>query len=68
MSTKTIADVVPADFSTGCAECDANPRSLVTAYTVQQLLDAGRVFDTGETRPCSRCGKPLPVMAAITVH
>ncbi len=58
------AKMIPADFSTGCAECDANQRSLVIAYIEKQLLDEGRIFRTGKTRPCERCGKPLPVAVA----
>jgi len=58
------AKMIPADFSTGCAKCDADQRSLVITYIMQKAVDEGELFRTGKTRPCGRCGKPQPV----TVH
>jgi hypothetical protein len=58
------AKMIPADFSTGCAKCDADKWSLLIAYILQKGVDEGKLFRTGESRPCKKCGLPLPV----TVH
>ena len=56
------AEIIPADFSTGCAKCDSDQRSRVITYIGQKLLREGEVCKTGRIRPCSKCGKPLPVV------